>query len=78
MSEPNTSLTIEQAISILERSERGRAVARQLYDLLDGSCCIGLDIEGKMAVLSLIEEAFINRPGTVLDMLGESVRAVPR
>lgn len=68
MDSATTSLTIEQATQILDRSGRGRTVARELYRLLDGSAS-GLDIEGKMAVLALLEESFINRPGSVLEAL---------
>ena len=64
----NHLLTIEQATWILDRSERGRRVADELLEFLTGDAG-GLDMEGKMAVLSLMEEAFINRPGSVADAL---------
>lgn len=63
-----THLTIEQATWILDRSERGRRVADELLEFLTGDAG-GLDLEGKMAVLALIEESFINRPGSVADAL---------
>ena len=63
-----TSLTIDQAVEILDRSERGRAVGKELYDFLAGRAG-SLDMNGKMAVLALLEESFINRPGSVLDGL---------
>lgn len=63
-----THLTIEQAISILQRSERGRAVGHQLYEFLADRAC-SLDMDGKMAVLALLEESFINRPGSVFEAL---------
>lgn len=62
-------LTVTQAVSILERSERGRAVGRQLYEFLADRAA-SLDMDGKAAVLSLLEESFLNRPGTVFDALG--------
>jgi len=67
-----SSLTIEQAASILDRSERGRAVAGELYAFLTGRA-MALDMDGKTAVLALIEEAFINRPGSVADALTKFV-----
>lgn len=63
-------LTIEQAVSILDRSERGRAVARELHAFLTGRAG-SLDMDGKTAVISLIEEAFINRPGSVAEALSD-------
>ena len=48
-------MTIKQAVSILDRSERGRDVARELYQFLSGRVS-GLDVDGQMAVLSLIED----------------------
>lgn len=62
-------LTIEQAIAILDRSERGRAVGRQLHEFLADRAG-ALDMEGKVAVLSLLEESFVNRPGSVFEALG--------
>lgn len=64
----NTSLTVRQAVSVLNKSARGRLVARELYALLDGPAS-GLDMNGKVAVLALLEESFINSPGSVLDAL---------
>lgn len=66
--ERRTSLTIEQAVSVLWRSGRGRIVGQRLYCFLNDQAA-SLDMNGKMAVLSLIEEMFINCPGTVLDAL---------
>lgn len=66
-----THLTIEQAVEILNRSERGRAVGRQLYEFLSDKA-ISLDMDGKVAVLALIEECFINRPGSVLGALDDA------
>lgn len=68
-------MTIKQAVSILDRSERGRDVARELYQFLSGRVS-GLDVDGQMAVLSLIEESFINRPGSVFKALGEFVEGL--
>lgn len=65
-------LTIEQAVSILDRSERGRDVARELYTFLTGRAG-SLDMDGKTAVISLVEEAFLNRPGSVSAALSEFV-----
>lgn len=61
-------LTIEQAVFILDRSERGRVVGRELRRFLGGAAA-AIDLDGKVAVLALIEEAFINRPGSVDDAL---------
>lgn len=72
---PETHLTIEQAVSILSRSERGRAVGKQLYDFLNDKA-ISLDMDGKVAVLALIEECFINRPGSVLGALDDAFRSL--
>lgn len=66
----HTHLTVKQAIAILNRTERGREVGRELYRLLGGPAA-SLDIGGKMAVLALLEESFINRPGTVYDALAK-------
>ena len=62
------SLTIDQALEILDRSERGRAVAAQLYTFLSGPAC-SLDMNGKAAVMTLVEEFFLNRPASVLSLL---------
>ena len=49
-----------------------RAVAGELYAFLTGRA-MALDMDGKTAVLALIEEAFINRPGSVADALTKFV-----
>jgi hypothetical protein len=62
------SLTIEQGVAILDQSERGRVVASQLYGFLAGPAC-SLDMNGKAAVMTLVEEFFLNRPASVLEVL---------
>lgn len=76
MSRTRTSLTVRQAIEVLNRSARGRHVARQLHALLDGPAA-SLDMSGKVAVLALVEEAWINNPGAVLDALSVFVEESP-
>lgn len=60
-------MTLEQALDVLARSERGRAVAADLYRFLDGPAS-GLDQHGHAAVTAILSEHWL-RPGTVLEAL---------
>jgi hypothetical protein len=71
-----THITIAEAVEVLSRSERGRVVGRQLYDFL-ADRANSLDMDGKVAVLALLEESFINRPGSVFEALADAFAEHP-
>lgn len=59
---------IRLAADVLKSTERGRRIAKQLYELLNGDG-LGLDRDGQTAVQMLLGHAWNSLPGTVLDHL---------
>lgn len=69
-------LMIKLAVSILERSARGREVGRQVYKLL-ASRLWSLDMDSKLAVLALLEEFINNRSVSVVEALADAFAEHP-
>lgn len=61
-------ITAQQAVAQLARSERGRAIASDLFELLDGPF-IGADPGNQQAVLALVRIYTSGHPVDVLTAL---------
>lgn len=69
---PITQTQITRAISILSKSERGRAAMRDSLSMLDNGG-ISLDAFGQVALITLLTAAFTSHPGTARDAMREAI-----
>lgn len=65
------AISLNNAISVLSGSDRGRDAIRDLLALLDNGG-LSLDHQGQRAVLALLELAWGSKPGSTLEAMREA------